>query len=139
MSRERENQLDNLIVQALREFPLEPAPAQLKGNIMDQLRVPMPGRRFRISWVDLAFSGILALMVGSAIELVQDIIRSPYWSTRFQVSLLHFWQDIKYFLLHNQSSVVTVTLSAGILLSLLAILASVYWRYAVASNRMASY
>ena len=139
MSHEHEKQLDDMIAQAMLEFPLEPTPTQLKEKVMRQIGQPIPGTRFRISWVDLAFSGVLALMVGSAIELIQDIIRSPYWSTRFQVSLLLFWQDIRYFLLHNQSSVLTATLSAGIFFFLLAILASVYWRYTAASNRIASY
>ena len=138
MSDKREDQFDLLISQALQEMPLVPVPDQLKGKIMGQIKQPIIAKRFRISLVDLAFSGAVALMIGLAIEFIQNITRSPYWRTHFQVSLTMVWQDLKYFLLHNQPSVQTAALSAAIFLALLAILASVYWRYAAASQRLAS-
>ncbi len=126
---DQEKEIDRLIDQALREFPLEPVPERLKAKIMGQLDKPLPASRFRISWLDLVFSGALALISGFALDFIQGIARSPYWSTRFRVELILFWQDVRFFLIHNQSPIMAALLSTGVVLSVVAVLISVYWRY----------
>lgn len=129
MKIDRDKQLDQLIGRALREYPLEPVPERLKARIMGQIVRPVVVARFRIPWVDFALSGALALMIGFALNFIQGVVRSPYWSARFRIGLILFWQDVRYFILHNKASLTAVLLSAGVVLSLLAVLASVYRRY----------
>ena len=136
MKIDRDRDLDQLIDQTLREFPLDPVPESLMAKIMDQVEMPLEEGRFKISWFDFALSGALALVFGFALDIIQGIFRSPYWRTRLQVELAMFWKDLKYFLVYNQSSVIAILLSSGVVLALLAILASVYWRYTLRSERL---
>ena len=133
---EKEKHLDDLIDQALREFPLEPAPDQLKARIMERIQHPVIAPRFRISWIDIALSGTMALIFGFALDSIQGIARSPYWSARLRVGFSLYWQDMRYFLLHNQPSITAVLLSTAVVVSLMAILASVYRHYIVGSARI---
>ena len=136
MKMNQDKQLDLLIDQALREFPLEPAPVLLQAKILERIEKPLAAPRFRISWVDFALSGALALIFGFAMDFIQGAAHSPYWSARFRIELSLFWRDIRYFLVHNQTSLVAVLLSVVVVSSLLAVLASVYRRYAVNSRGM---
>lgn len=139
MTKIHDDQIDLLIDQALREFPLESVPTGLKASILGQIEQPLRTSRFRISWVDFAFSGTLALIIGFVFDFIQNLAYSPYWSTRLRIAFTLFWQDIRYFILHNQPSIMTASLSVVIVLSLLGILASVYWRYALVSNKPSAY
>jgi len=136
MNETPQKRLDHLIDQALRDFPLEPAPEGLKEAVMRRIGEPAPSPRFRISWVDLALSGILAVIIGFALDFLQNVLRSPYWMARLRVSVILFSQDIKLFLMHNQTSLQAGLLSAGTIFLLLAVLASIYWRYAAFSDKL---
>ena len=136
MKIEKNKHLNLLIDQALREFPLEPVPDRLTAKIMGQIEKPLMPTRFKISWFDVVLSGALALVIGFVLDFIQGLTHSPYWSTRLQISFVLFWRDFRYFLVHNQSPVIAVVLSSAVVLTLLAILASVYWRYTVYSDRL---
>ena len=136
MKIDQDKQLDLLIDQALREFPLEPVPERLTAQIIGQIEKPLITPRFKISWFDFALSGALALVIGFVLDFFQGVARSPYWSARFRVEFILYGQEIRRFLMHNQSSVMAVLLSTAVVLTLLAILASVYWRYTVYSDRL---
>lgn len=132
---DQEKHLDKLIDQALREFPFEPVPDRLKASILGQIEKPA---RFRISWIDLALSSALALLFGITVDFIQGVARSPYWSARLRVGVIGIWRGVKYFLIHNQPSLLGVLLSAGVVLSLLAVLAGVYRRFAANPNGLPS-
>jgi hypothetical protein len=136
MKMSRGKDLEKLIDQALRDYPLAPAPEGMKARIMNQVQEPLGVLRFKISWFDLALSGTLALIIGYVLNFIQGAVNSPYWSTRFRTTLIVFWQDFRYFLLHNQSPVLAILLSTVVILTLLGILASVYWRYTAYSERL---
>ena len=136
MNIDRDKKLDLLIDQALRKYPLEPAPTRLKAKIMRQIEKPLPVVRFKISWFDFALSGALSLIIGFALDFIQGVAHSPYWIARFRVTFILIWQDIKFFLMQNQSSVMTATLSAAVVFLLLVVLASVYWRYTAYLTRL---
>jgi hypothetical protein len=136
MNIDRDKKLDLLIDQALRKYSLEPAPEGLKAQIMQQIEKPLPAARFRISWFDFVLSGALALIIGFALDFIQGVAHSPYWTTRFRVAFISIWRDMRYFLIQNQSSVMAATLSAAMVFILLAVLASVYWRYASYLDRL---
>ena len=133
---DQDKQLDSLLDQALREFPLEPVPDRLKTRILGQIEKPLAKPRFQISWIDLGLSGALALIIGFALDFIQGVSHSPYWAARIRVELLLIWQNWKYFSLHNQSLILAVLLSAGVVFALLGVLASVYWRYAAYGKRL---
>lgn len=136
MKMNRGKELDGVIDQALRDFPLQPAPAGLMARVMGQIQNPMLAPKFKISWFDFALSGALALIVGYTLNIIQGAAQSPYWSTRFRTEIILFWQDFRYFLMHNQSSIMAVLLSTAVIVALLVILTSVYWRYAAYSDRL---
>lgn len=136
MSTDQGKRLDLLIDQALEDFPLESVPEDLMSRIMERIEQPLPPVRFRISWFDFAFSGLLALIAGFVLDFLQDVARSPYWTTKARVTLIQFWQEIKYFLLHNYHPVLAATVSLAMILSILIVLASVYWRYRALSERL---
>lgn len=133
---DQEKRMDRILDQALRAFPLEPAPEHLKANILGQIEKPLVKAQFRISWIDLALSGALALIIGILADFIQGVVRSPYWTARIQVGLLLIWQDWRYFFLHNQPLILAVLLSAGVVFALLGVLASVYWRYTADLRRL---
>src|SRR4051794_20892125 len=58
---------------ALRSFPLQPAPASLAPAVLAELRSPAyaPTARpvFRLSWMDFALSGFVALMLALVLLL----------------------------------------------------------------------
>ena len=58
---------------ALRSFPLRPAPSGLAPGIMAALRLPEQARAtrpvFRLSWIDFALSGFAALMLALVLVL----------------------------------------------------------------------
>ena len=136
MNETPEKRLDLLIDQALRDFPLDPAPAGLKDAIMGRVGDRPLWSRFRISWYDFALSGILAVIIGFALNFVQGMVRSPYWTARFRIAFLLFFQDIRLFLMQNKSALQASLLSTGTILLLLVILASVYWRFAAYSAKL---
>ena len=136
MNRDHDKRLDHLIDQALREYPLDHPPQDLFRKVMGRIEKPAGMEWSRISWFDLTLSGVLALFVGFVLDFLQDVARSPYWSARVRVELIQFWQEIKYFLLHNYQPVMTVVLSSVLVLTLIVVLASVYRRHALYSNRL---
>jgi hypothetical protein len=136
MNRNEDRRLDQLLDQALRDFPLDPVPNDLKDKIMGRIDKPQPTIVFRIPWFDFAFSGVLAVVIGFVLGFLQNVARSPYWVARIRVALIHIWQDMRYFMMHNYRLVMTAALSSLMVLALLAVLASVYWRYAVSSKHL---
>ena len=136
MNREHDKRLENLIDQALREYPLDHPSNDLISEVMGRIEEPVGIQRLRIPWFDLAFSGLLALFVGFVLDFFQDVARSPYWTARARVALIQFWQNAKYFLLHNYHPVMAVALSSSLVLTILVVLASVYRRYSLYSSRL---
>lgn len=135
MTRTQDDRIELLIDQALREFPLEPVPGQLKASIMEQVEEPLSDLRYRISWTDFSFSAVLAVIFGFTLDILQSLVHSPYWNSRLRIAVILIWQETKYFLLHNQSSLLAALLSGGVLICLLAVLSSIYWRYTTFTNK----
>lgn len=139
MNVNREEIFDQLIDRAVKEFPLEPPPPGLKTKIMQQIETPLPQARFKISqvisWVDIIFSGTLALIFWVMLEIYSGLVHSPYWSTRLRIRMILFWQDIKYFFMHNQSSLMAILLSGGMVMILLMVLTTIYRRYATYTSK----
>jgi hypothetical protein len=87
---------------ALRSFPLRPAPPELAPGIMAALRLPEQARGarpvFRLSWIDFALSGFAALMLALVLLLsgwltpaaarVQALAGGPLGQANAQVWLL---------------------------------------------------
>lgn len=136
MSIDQEKRLDLLIDQALQDFQVDPTPEDLMSRIMERIEKPLPWGSFKINWFDFAFSGVLALIAGFVLDFFQGVARSPYWANRARVVLIQIGQNMKYFFLHNYQPVMTVVLSSVLVLTLIVVLASVYRRYTLYSNRL---
>ena len=136
MNRDQDKRLEKLIDQALREYPLDHPSHDLISEVMGRIEKQAGKEKLSIPWFDLALSGMVALFVGFVLDFLQDVARSPYWTARVRVALIQFWQDIKYFLVHNYHPVMAVALSSVLVLTIFVVLASVYRRYSLYSSRM---
>ena len=71
--REAERAVLAAVDDALRSFPLQPAPPRLASAVLAQLRSPEYARAarpvFRLSWMDFALSGFAALMLALVLLL----------------------------------------------------------------------
>ena len=136
MNNALDKRLDQLIDQALKDFPLESPPEDLSSSIQERIGQSLPRTDFKISWSDFAFSGLLALIAGFVLDFLQGVARSPYWTARVRVAIILLWQDIKYFALHNYQPLLAAVVSTVMVCSVLLVLASVYWRYTASSERI---
>ncbi|HEY4689506.1 MAG TPA: hypothetical protein VIK33_09355 [Anaerolineae bacterium] len=93
---------------ALRAYPLAPAPPNLLPAVMARVRVQSPVPRFRLAWIDYAVSLFAAIMAGLAILLWQSI--PPQVIVQAQVELALLLQ------LYG-TPVWVVTLAAGLMLA----------------------
>jgi len=134
----KEDFLDRLVDQAVREYPLDPVPPGFYEKIMVRVDRGMlrPGLKF--SWVDLSLSALLAGFIGIFLELIQSFYRSPYWSAWMRVETLLFWQDIKMLYLQNQNILLAGLISIITLVSLLFILTGVYRRQLIFREQAAA-
>ena len=132
----KEEFLDRLVDQAIREYPLDPVPPGLFEKVMVQVerQILRPGLKF--SWVDLSLSALLAGFIGIFLELIQSFSRSPYWSAWMRVELLLFWQDMKMFFLQNQTELLAGLISITTVVILFFILAGVYRRQILYEKRL---
>ena len=134
----KEDFLDRLVDQAVREYPLDPVPPGLYEKIIIRVERQMlrPGLKF--SWVDFLLSALLAGFIGIFLDLIQTFSRSPYWSAWIRVETLLFWQDMKMFALHNQNNLLASLISIITVISLLSILTGVYRRQRIFREQTAS-
>jgi|SRR6185436_6618696 len=82
---------------ALRTYPLAPAPAAFTPKVMSRIRALTPTPRFSLAWIDYAISLFAAGMAGLLILLRQSIppqtamqaqLQIMYLFMRFNVALL---------------------------------------------------
>ncbi len=82
---------------ALRTYPLAPAPAAFTPKVMSRIRALTPTPRFHLAWIDYAISLFAAGMAGLLILLWQSIppqmamqaqLQILYLSLRFNIVLL---------------------------------------------------
>ena len=119
---------DRLVDKALRDYPLEPVSGDLYSKVMEGINQPQTRKGWYISWMDLVFSGVLALNIGFFLDLIQKISRSPYWSARIKVEITLIWQSIKIAFLQHHTEILTGLISGLTLVILGIILGSVYRR-----------
>ncbi len=134
----KEEFLDGLVDQAVREYPLDPVPPGLYERVMVRVERQLlrPGLKF--SWVDFSLSALLAGFVGIFLELIQDFYRSPYWSAWMRIETLLFWQDLKMFFLQNQNILLASVISMITVVSLLIILTGIYRRQIIFREQVAA-
>lgn len=93
---EREQRAYAIIDEALRTYPMQPAPADLMGTVMARLEVRRPARRFRLAWIDYAVSLFAAGMAGLAWLLWPLLPLPPDWPARVQFRMLVWQQHLRY-------------------------------------------
>ncbi|MFV1949318.1 MAG: hypothetical protein ACC633_05210 [Anaerolineales bacterium] len=134
----KEEFLDRLVDQAVKEYPLDPVPPGLYEKVVIRVerQILKPGLKF--SWVDFSLSALLAGFIGIFLELIQSFYRSPYWSAWMRVEILLFWREIKMFFLHNQNILLVGLISIITVVSLLSILTGVYRRQLIFREQAAA-
>ena len=85
-----ENNLDNKVAleDALRTYPIIPAPAGFSGKVMDSVRAALPKPVFRLSWIDYALTFFVASMSGLALFFVQRLPINWIMLARFRIIVL---------------------------------------------------
>ena len=109
-----------IIVDALRTYPLEPAPPELLEGIMrevqDHPRSVLNTEPFRLSWFDFAISLFVATMVSMVLAIV---VYSPQMSVRFTsllLQILNIWRTLRFgTFLYPWGWLIILTLVAGLL------------------------
>ena len=134
----KEEFLDRLVDQAVKDYPLDPVPPGLYGNVMARVERGILRPELKFSWVDFSLSALLAGFIGIFLELIQDFSRSPYWSAWMRVETLLFWQSMKMFFLQNQNILLAGLISIITVVSLLFILTGVYRRQMIFRERAAA-
>lgn len=132
----QEQKIELLVKEALRTFPLEPVPDRVLKGILAQIEFPISQPLYRFSWIDFSLSAVLAMIIGFFLNLVQQVTRSSYWSARLRVEILLTWQDIRLFLMQNQSEVLAAAISVFTVFALFFILAGVYRRQVAYTGSM---
>jgi hypothetical protein len=74
---------------ALRTYPLAPAPAAFTPKVMSRIRALTPAPRFSLAWIDYAISLFAAGMAGLLIFLWQSI--PPQMAMRAQLQILYLF------------------------------------------------
>ncbi len=127
---DQEQKIDQLVKEALRTFPLEPVPGRVLKGILAQIERPISQPAFLFSWIDFSLSAVLAVIIGLLLNMIQQVIRSSYWSARLRVEILLMWQEMRLFLMQNQSEILAAAITILTLFTLFFILAGVYRRQA---------
>jgi hypothetical protein len=130
--------LDQLVDQAIKEYPLDPVPRDLFEGIMHQVERSVFKPRLSFSWVDFSFSVLLAALSGVFLELLQSFNRSPYWSAWIRVETQLFWQELMIFTQRYQSSLLAGLISGGTVLLLVILLVGIYQRQLIFIKRLAA-
>ncbi len=94
-----------IIDEALRSYPLEPAPASIYQKVMKQVGVQRSIPKFKLSWLDYALSGFVAMMAGLVLFLWQTSAISPHWSVKLANHLFWIRQNIRFTLRQFQPQV----------------------------------
>ena len=87
-----EDPLQREVDDALRTYPLTPAPPTLSPRVMARLRSLTPAPRFRLAWIDYAISLFVTGMAALIFILWQSISPLEAARARMQISfvLMHF-------------------------------------------------
>ena len=132
----KEEYLDRLVDKAIKEYPLDPVPADLFEKIMVRVENQMVRPVLKFSWVDFSLSALLAGFIGIFLELIQILTRSPYWSAWARVEMQLILRDARIFFLQNQSIILVSAISLGTFISLLFVLKGIYRRQILFDERL---
>ena len=133
---DQDQKIDQLVEDALRTFPLEPVPDRVLKGILAQIERPILQPTFLFSWIDFSLSAVLAVIIGSLLALIQQVPQSSYWSARLRVEILLTWQELRLFLMQNQSEILAAAISILTVFTLLFILVGVYRRQTAYAGSM---
>ena len=116
---DRNREADAIVDEALRTFPIQPAPAGIMFSVMRHIEISDPIPKFHPHWLDYALSLFLASMVGLVLLLARSSLLPPTFLPLLQTRIIVFWQQLHIAIRPLDSS---VFLSAFLLSSLLSLL-----------------
>lgn len=124
----REREINQVIEEAIQTFPLATTPEGLLAKVMAAVEKPAKANPFPVSWMDVSFSALLAIITGIVLELLQQILRTPYGIARLKMQTLFMSQSLRQFLLHNRAEVIAVLVGMGAMITLTALVTWIYRR-----------
>ena len=105
MKRQNRN-LNLLVEEAVRSYPLDAVPDGILSGVMEQVR--QPAVRFRLSGIDITLSVLLGAVAGVLISLLQQLKTSAYWTARLKMEAVLFFQQIRLVLLHHRAEMAAI-------------------------------
>ena len=97
---ERERAAYAAVDDAMRTYPLQPAPQGLRPAVLKRIQVRQLAPRFRPAWLDYAVSLFAAGMASMIGWLWLVIPLPPDWPARLQFQFLVFWQHLRFIVLY---------------------------------------
>jgi hypothetical protein len=113
-----ENELIPLEVvdDALRTYPLEPAPTSIFPTVMKRIEIQKSMPRFKLSWLDYALGSFFSMMIGLVLLLWQFASLPPHWFSRLQNEFVLWWQRARLLTIQFQPQFPTEFVLAGMIL-----------------------
>jgi hypothetical protein len=110
-----------VVDEALRTYPLQPAPLGIMHAVMRRVEVSAPLPRFRLHWLDVALSFFLPGMVGLIYAIMRLSLLPPAFMPLLQNRLIVFWQQLSITLWPLDPVIFLGILLIGSLLSFVAV------------------
>lgn len=118
---DREPEAYAVVDEALRTYPLQPAPLGIMHAVMRRVEVSTQLPKFRLHWLDFVLSFFLPGMVGLIYAIMRSSLLPPTFVPLLQNRLVVFWQQLSIALWPLDPAIFFSILVTGGLLSLVAI------------------
>ena len=90
---DQKREVDAAIEDALRTYPLDPAPAGIMHAVMRRIEITKPLPRFRLHWLDYAISLFFAGMSGLVLVLTRSTLIPPSFVPILETRVIVLWQQ----------------------------------------------
>lgn len=125
---QKNHDLGKLVDDAVRAYPLAPAPDQIITEVMRQIQSPAFYFLLKISFLDIFFSTLLAIVTGISVSLIQNLVYTPYWAARVRMEVVLSLQQARLVLQHNQAELIAVSVGCALLVIMTLLMTWVYFR-----------
>ena len=118
---QREPEAYAIVDDALRTYPMQPAPIGIMHAVMRRVEVSAPLPKFRLHWIDFILSSFLAGMIGLVYLIMRSSLLPPTFMPLMQNRLIVFWQQLSIALRPLDPATFLGILAIGSLLSFVAL------------------
>jgi hypothetical protein len=125
---ENKKDLGKVVDDAVRAYPVPPAPDQILIEVMRQIKSPAFFFLSKISFLDIFFSTLLAIVTGISVSLIQNLVYTPYWAARVRMEFVLSLQQARLVLQHNQAELIALSVGCALFVIMSLLMTWVYYR-----------